>query len=75
MNTANWVPDLFLKACPENGSWTLFSPNDVPDLHDLYGEAFETAYTAHEARAARAKSPIPRPFLPFAVAKNALDAL
>ena len=50
MNTANWVPDLFMKRVFDDGEWTLFSPNDVPDLHDLYGEAFEEAYTAYEAR-------------------------
>ncbi|MFP5404832.1 MAG: ribonucleotide reductase N-terminal alpha domain-containing protein, partial [Gammaproteobacteria bacterium] len=44
MNTANWVPDLFMKRVAENGDWTLFSPSDCPDLHDLYGKAFEEAY-------------------------------
>ncbi|TSA20623.1 MAG: ribonucleoside-diphosphate reductase subunit alpha [Betaproteobacteria bacterium] len=53
MNTANWVPDLFMKRVMENADWTLFSPSDTPDLHDLFGRAFETAYTAYEARAAR----------------------
>ncbi len=53
MNTANWIPDLFMKRVMEKGSWTLFSPSDVPDLHDLFGKAFEKAYTAYEARAAR----------------------
>ncbi len=51
MNTANWIPDLFMKRVVENKEWTLFSPNDVPDLHDLYGNAFEHAYTAYEAKA------------------------
>lgn len=51
MNTANWVPDLFMKRVMEGGEWTLFSPNQVPDLHDLYGEAFEAAYVLHELRA------------------------
>lgn len=50
MNTANWIPDLFMKRVLEKGQWTLFSPADCPDLHDLYGEAFERAYTAYEAR-------------------------
>ncbi len=50
MNTANWIPDLFMKRVFEDGSWTLFSPNDAPDLHDLYGEAFEAAYAAYEAQ-------------------------
>ncbi|HXF66392.1 MAG TPA: ribonucleoside-diphosphate reductase subunit alpha [Burkholderiales bacterium] len=53
MNTANWVPDLFMKRVMEGGEWTLFSPSDVPDLHDLYGRAFERAYLEYEARAAR----------------------
>ncbi|MBL6823155.1 MAG: ribonucleoside-diphosphate reductase subunit alpha [Luminiphilus sp.] len=51
MNTANWVPDLFMKRVVEDGDWTLFSPNDVPDLHDLYGSAFEERYTQYEAQA------------------------
>lgn len=53
MNTANWVPDLFMKRVFENGNWTLFSPDETPDLHDLYGLNFETAYQAYEAKAAR----------------------
>ncbi len=43
MNTANWIPDLFMKRVFEDGTWTLFSPSDVPELHDLYGLAFEHA--------------------------------
>jgi ribonucleoside-diphosphate reductase alpha chain len=50
MNTANWIPDLFMKRVMEGGQWTLFSPADVPDLHDLFGQAFEAAYTAYEAK-------------------------
>jgi ribonucleoside-diphosphate reductase alpha chain len=52
MNTANWVPDLFMKRMMENKEWTLFSPDDVPDLHDLYGNAFEEAYENYERKAA-----------------------
>ena len=48
MNTANWIPDLFMKRVLEEGHWTLFSPNDVPDLHDLYGAAFEKRYCEYE---------------------------
>ncbi len=48
MNTANWVPDLFMKRVFDNGTWTLFSPSDVPDLHDLYGKAFEQRYSEYE---------------------------
>ncbi|CAN5439339.1 ribonucleoside-diphosphate reductase subunit alpha [soil metagenome] len=53
MNTANWVPDLFMRRVMENGDWTLFSPSTCPDLHDKFGIAFEQAYTAYEAKAAR----------------------
>jgi len=53
MNTANWIPDLFMKRVIEGGDWTLFSPSTCPDLHDLFGQAFETAYTAYEAKADR----------------------
>ncbi len=52
MNTANWVPDLFMERVEANAEWTLFSPDEVPDLHDLYGAAFKTAYEAYEAKAA-----------------------
>ncbi len=48
MNTANWIPDLFVKRVLDDGQWTLFSPNDVPDLHDLTGKAFEAAYVRYE---------------------------
>jgi ribonucleoside-diphosphate reductase alpha chain len=53
MNTANWIPDLFMKRVMEKGQWSLFSPNDVPDLHDLFGAEFEKAYLAYEEKAAR----------------------
>jgi ribonucleoside-diphosphate reductase alpha chain len=53
MNTANWIPDLFMKRVVEDGQWTLFSPCEAPDLHDLYGAPFETAYEDYEARADR----------------------
>ena len=55
MNTANWVPDLFMKRMEERGTWTLFRSNEVPDLHDLYGSAFETRYCEYEAMAAEGK--------------------
>ena len=51
MNTAHWIPDLFMRRVTEAGDWTLFSPNDVPGLHDKYGKAFETAYVEYERRA------------------------
>ena len=53
MNTANWVPDLFLQRVEAGGDWTLFSPDEVPDLHDLYGAAFAEAYVRYERAADR----------------------
>ncbi|OEY66005.1 ribonucleoside-diphosphate reductase subunit alpha [Marinobacter sp. X15-166B] len=53
MNTANWVPDLLMERLRNDQHWTLFSPNDVPDLHDLYGNAFRERYQHYEAMAAR----------------------
>jgi len=50
MNTANWIPDLFMKRVIEGGDWTLFSPSTCPDLHDKFGTAFEQAYTAYERK-------------------------
>jgi ribonucleoside-diphosphate reductase alpha chain len=55
MNTANWIPDLFMKRMEERGTWTLFRANEVPDLHDLYGKAFEQRYCEYEAMAADGK--------------------
>ncbi len=55
MNTANWIPDLFMKRVKENGSWTLFTPDQVPDLHDLYGAAFEKRYVEYEKMADEGK--------------------
>jgi ribonucleoside-diphosphate reductase alpha chain len=51
MNTANWVPDLFMQRVEQDGEWTLFSPDEVPDLHDLYGIPFREAYERYEAKA------------------------
>jgi ribonucleoside-diphosphate reductase alpha chain len=53
MNTANWIPDLFMRRVMEKGEWTLFSPSDVPDLHDLFGTDFEKAYVRYEEKAKR----------------------
>jgi ribonucleoside-diphosphate reductase alpha chain len=53
MNTSNWIPDLFMRRVMEKGQWTLFSPNNVPDLHDKFGTEFEQAYVAYEEKAAR----------------------
>jgi ribonucleoside-diphosphate reductase alpha chain len=52
MNTANWIPDLFMRRVMEGGEWTLFSPSTCPDLHDKFGKAFEVAYKGYEARVA-----------------------
>lgn len=53
MNTANWVPDLFMQRVAEDGQWTLFSPDEVPELHDLYGPAFAERYRYYEQKAER----------------------
>ena len=53
MNTANWIPDLFMRRVMEGGEWTLFSPSTCPDLHDLFGKAFEAAYNGYEAKVDR----------------------
>ncbi len=53
MNTANWIPDLFMRRVMEKGEWTLFSPSNVPDLHDKFGIEFEKAYVAYEEKARR----------------------
>ena len=53
MNTANWIPDLFMQRVSEGGGWTLFSPDDTTDLHDLYGEEFSQRYVEYEQMAAR----------------------
>ncbi len=53
MNTANWIPDLFMQRVIEGGNWTLFSPSNCPDLHDKFGTSFAEAYAGYEAKAAR----------------------
>lgn len=58
MNTANWVPDLFLERVYENREWTLFSPNEVPDLHDSYGKEFKITYEKYEQAAQQGKMTI-----------------
>ena len=55
MHTANWIPDLFMKRLADDGEWTLFSPDDVPELHDVYGKEFEAKYTAYEQQAREGK--------------------
>ena len=76
MNTANWIPDLFMKRVMEDGEWTLFSPSDVPDLHDKFGKAFEKAYLAYEEKAARGEiKPVQEGSGAAAVAQDARDAV
>ncbi|MFT4901965.1 MAG: ribonucleoside-diphosphate reductase alpha chain [Lentimonas sp.] len=53
MNTANWIPDLFMKRMEAREDWTLFRSNETPDLHELYGRAFEARYCEYEAMGAR----------------------
>ncbi len=55
MNTANWIPDIFMKRVVEEGKWTLFSPHETEDLHDLYGENFEKRYIEYEKLATEGK--------------------
>lgn len=55
MNFASWIPDLFMKRVQSNGSWTFFSPNEVADLHHIYGQAFEARYCEYEALAIAGK--------------------
>lgn len=55
MNTALWIPDLFMQRVQAEGEWTLFSPNEVPGLHDQYGKAFEALYLDYEAKAQHGK--------------------
>ncbi|HVU79962.1 MAG TPA: ribonucleoside-diphosphate reductase subunit alpha, partial [Candidatus Paceibacterota bacterium] len=57
LNTAAWIPDLFMKRLKEDGYWTLFSPSDVPDLHDLFGHAFEARYEEYERMTDEGKIP------------------
>lgn len=58
MNTANWVPDLFFERVEADGPWTLFSPDEATDLHDLYGKAFAERYAYYETKAARGEMKI-----------------
>ena len=60
MNTANWIPDLFMKRVASESDWTLFSPDDAPDLHELTGKAFEERYEEYEAKAARGEMKLHR---------------
>ena len=60
MHTANWIPDLFMKRVEQDGAWTLFTPDSVPDLHDLVGQAFEQRYAEYERLADAGQIPLAR---------------
>ena len=75
MNTSNWVPDLFLERVHQNAHWTLFSPDEVPDLHDLYGKAFKEAYERYEAIAEQGKIKIWKPVSAVALWRKMLTML
>ncbi len=60
MNTANWVPDLFMQRVEQDSTWTLFSPDETPDLHDLFGRAFAERYVHYEAAAGRGEIRVSR---------------
>ncbi len=60
MNIANWVPDLFMERVEQGANWTLFSPDEAPDLHDLYGAAFAERYAFYEAKAQRRELKVTR---------------
>ena len=75
MNTALWVSDLFIQRVEANGDWTLFSPDDVPDLHDLSGAAFSRRYTEYEAAAARGEIPLTRTVRAVELWRRMLTAL
>ncbi len=75
MNTAHWIPDLFMQRVREDGPWTLFSPVDVPDLHDSYGRAFAERYAAYEAAAERGEIPLARRIRAVDLWRKMLSAL
>ena len=76
MNTANWIPDLFMRRVMEKGDWTLFSPSNVPDLHDKFGADFEKAYVAYEEKADRGEIKLFKTHAGHRpVAQDALDAV
>jgi ribonucleoside-diphosphate reductase alpha chain len=75
MNTALWIPDLFMKRVHEDGEWTLFSPNEVPELHDLYGKAFETKYEEYEKKAKKGEIKIAKTLSALKVWRKMLSML
>lgn len=75
INTALWIPDLFMKRVHEGKEWTLFSPDEVGNLHDLSGEAFEKAYVAYEEKAARGEMHIFKKIPAVALERKMLSML
>jgi ribonucleoside-diphosphate reductase alpha chain len=75
MHTALWLPDLFMQRVEADGDWTLFSPSDVPDLHDIYGRAFADRYAEYEAAANRGEIPNAKQLRAVALWREMLTAL
>ena len=75
MSTALWIPDLFMQRVKENGLWTLFSPNDVPELHSLYGKSFNKAYEAAELKAVAGEISLSKQVEAMSLWRNILTAL
>lgn len=75
MNTANWIPDLFMKRVAEDKEWTLFTPDETPDLHDLCGTKFEKAYLAYEAKAAKGEMRVSKTIKAAALWRKMLSML
>ncbi len=75
MNTAHWVPDEFLRRVRAGGTWTLFSPDEVPDLHDRYGQEFAEKYVEYEAAADRGEIRVFRRIEAVALWRRMLTAL
>lgn len=75
MNTANWIPDLFMERLLSNSEWTLFSPDETPDLHDLFGPAFKDKYEAYEAMAAAGKIKLSKKVSALALWRKMLSML
>jgi ribonucleoside-diphosphate reductase alpha chain len=75
MNTANWIPDLFMKRMEAREKWTLFRSNEVPELHDLYGKAFDEKYVEYEAKSRKGRSLESRTSSPRPVEADAKNAL
>lgn len=75
MNTASWIPDLFMKRVLEDKEWTFFSPNETPDLHDLYGKAFEERYSEYEVMAKQGKIKLYRTMKAVALWRKMLTRL